>query len=43
MLEAIYEWGIFKGIFLGTKRIFKCNPWGGFGPDPVPPNSKTKN
>ena len=36
MIEAINEWGIFKGIFLGLKRIGRCHPWGGFGPDPVP-------
>lgn len=35
-IEAIKEWGIFKGIYLGTKRILSCHPWGGFGPDPVP-------
>jgi len=36
MIEAVQEWGIFKGTFLGLKRIFSCHPWGGFGPDPVP-------
>jgi hypothetical protein len=36
MIEAIEEWGIFKGIWLGLKRIGRCHPWGGFGPDPVP-------
>lgn len=36
MIDAINEWGVFKGIFLGTKRIGRCNPWGGMGHDPVP-------
>ncbi len=25
--EAISKYGIFKGIFLGIKRIMKCHPW----------------
>jgi putative membrane protein insertion efficiency factor len=27
--------GIFKGGWLTIKRIFRCNPWGGSGYDPV--------
>lgn len=34
--EAILKHGVFKGIFLGVKRIARCNPWGGSGYDPVP-------
>jgi putative membrane protein insertion efficiency factor len=41
-VQAINEWGVFKGIFLGTKRILKCHPWGTFGYDPVPTNPKNK-
>ncbi len=41
-IEAIKEWGIFKGIYLGTKRISRCHPWGSFGHDPVP-KKPTKN
>jgi len=36
MIEAVKEWGIFKGTALGLKRIGKCHPWGGDGHDPVP-------
>lgn len=40
MIQAIKEWGPFKGIYLGTKRILSCHPWGGAGEDPVPQNPK---
>lgn len=40
MILAIREWGVIKGIWLGTKRIVRCNPWGGCGNDPVPKKSK---
>ncbi len=43
MVGAIKEWGVIKGIYLGTKRIGRCQPWGGFGPDPVPLNPKKNN
>lgn len=39
-IEAIKEWGPIKGIYLGTKRILSCHPWGGMGEDPVPLNPK---
>ena len=34
--EAIIEHGIVVGVFLGTKRVLRCHPFGGFGYDPVP-------
>ncbi|MGK4567652.1 membrane protein insertion efficiency factor YidD [Flavobacterium sp. 3HN19-14] len=37
MIQALQEHGLFKGLYLGTKRIISCNPWGGQGYDPVPP------
>ena len=36
MIEAIQVWGIFKGTYLGLKRIASCHPWGGHGHDSVP-------
>jgi putative membrane protein insertion efficiency factor len=39
-VEAIQEWGVFKGTWLAVKRIASCNPWGGFGYDPVPKNPR---
>ena len=36
-LEAVEAHGIFKGSWMGTKRLLRCNPWGGTGHDPVPP------
>jgi hypothetical protein len=37
MFEAIETHGIFKGVWLGTKRLLKCHPWHEGGIDPVPP------
>ncbi|MBK8921294.1 MAG: membrane protein insertion efficiency factor YidD [Saprospirales bacterium] len=39
-IEAIEEWGIFKGAYLAVRRILRCHPWGGFGHDPVPKRDK---
>ena len=36
MVEAIREWGLIKGLALGTKRLSRCHPWGTHGYDPVP-------
>lgn len=35
-IEAIKKHGPFKGGWLTLKRIGRCHPWGGHGPDPVP-------
>lgn len=42
-IEAINEWGAFKGTWLGIKRISKCHPWGSHGYDPVPKKEKIEN
>lgn len=36
MIEALQKHGVFKGLFLGIKRILHCHPWGKSGFDPVP-------
>ncbi len=41
-VQAIEEWGVLKGTWLGIKRISSCHPWGGHGYDPVPPNPARK-
>lgn len=43
MVEAIKKHGIIKGLYLGIKRVLRCNPWGGCGYDPVPDNNKNTN
>lgn len=35
-LEALKIHGLWKGTYLGIKRIISCNPWGKSGYDPVP-------
>ena len=42
MIEAVQEWGIFRGFFMGLKRIGSCHPWGGHGHDPVPKRHRKK-
>jgi len=36
-LEAVETHGPGRGSWLGICRIFRCQPWGGCGHDPVPP------
>ena len=43
MIEAVDEWGVIKGVYLGIKRIGRCHPWGGMGPDPVPKKNNKNN
>lgn len=40
IIEALKEYGTFKGLYLGIKRILKCNPLGTSGYDPVPKKEK---
>ena len=39
-IEAINEYGSFKGSILAIKRILRCNPLGKYGYDPVIKRSK---
>lgn len=42
MVEAVQEWGPFKGFWMGLKRLGKCQPWGTHGHDPVPKNTSSE-
>jgi len=35
-VEALKKHGPLKGLWLAVYRIMRCNPFGGFGYDPVP-------
>lgn len=34
--QAIDRHGVIRGIFLGSWRILRCNPWSIGGDDPIP-------
>ncbi|MBC7985767.1 MAG: membrane protein insertion efficiency factor YidD [Sphingomonadaceae bacterium] len=35
-IAAWSRYGALKGSWLAAKRLVRCHPWGGSGPDPVP-------
>ena len=39
MIQAIETHGVVKGLWLGVKRLVRCNPWASGGYDPVPPKN----
>lgn len=39
---SLQEHGIIKGLYLTSKRIFSCHPYGGEGYDPVPKKMRKK-
>ena len=39
-LEALETPGAGRGLWLTTRRLGRCHPWGGHGWDPVPPPRK---
>lgn len=41
-VQAVNEWGPFKGLWMGIKRLSKCHPWGTTGYDPVPKKEDSK-
>ena len=42
MIGCLEEFGLFKGLKLGCKRILKCRPKGAYGYDPVPKKENLK-
>jgi hypothetical protein len=34
-VEAVEKYGVIKGLWMGFKRVLKCNPWGKQGIDLV--------
>ena len=41
MMQAILKWGIFRGTWMGIRRILRCHPWSKHDPlDPVPEPEK---
>ncbi|MCL4781615.1 MAG: membrane protein insertion efficiency factor YidD [Bryobacterales bacterium] len=36
MREAVETWGVGRGVWLGTKRLARCQPFCAGGFDPVP-------
>jgi putative membrane protein insertion efficiency factor len=35
-VTALRRYGALRGSWLAAKRLARCHPWGGSGPDPVP-------
>lgn len=35
-VTALRRYGALKGSWLAARRLARCHPWGGSGPDPVP-------
>lgn len=36
MIEAVENYGAVKGVWMGLKRLVRCNPFSRGGYDPVP-------
>ena len=36
MSDAVRAFGVWRGLYLGLRRLIRCNPWCEGGHDPVP-------
>jgi len=41
--EALIVHGPWRGSWLATKRLCRCQPWGGSGYDPLPPRKGSQD
>ncbi len=39
-IQAVHEWGVIRGSWLGIKRLLRCRPFTVGGFDPVPRRAK---
>ncbi|MGA9581417.1 MAG: membrane protein insertion efficiency factor YidD [Allosphingosinicella sp.] len=35
-ITALRRYGALRGGWMAARRLLRCHPWGGSGPDPVP-------
>jgi len=40
--EAVRQHGVWRGSAMAARRVCRCHPWGGCGPDPVPEQALRK-
>jgi len=42
-VQAVMERGVIIGTALAVRRVLRCNPFGSFGYDPVPPRRASRH